>query len=116
MPASEIFDPKFDALGLLTAVVQHTQTQQILMVAFMNREALDQTLATGFAHFYSRSRDRLWKKGETSGNVIRVREILVDCDQDCVILRAEPNGPACHTGAETCFFRKLDDGALTDRT
>ena len=82
------------------------------MVAFMDREALDATIESGDAHFHSRSRGRLWKKGETSGHVLKVEEILVDCDQDALVLRCRPLGPTCHTGARSCFYRRLEDGAL----
>jgi len=82
------------------------------MVAYMNREALDATIASGIAHFWSRSRQRLWKKGESSGNVLKVIELLVDCDQDAIVIRAEPAGPACHTGARSCFYRRLEDDTL----
>lgn len=99
--------PKFDAAGLLSAVVQHADTGEILMLAFMDAQALEATRKTGIAHFFSRSRGKLWMKGETSGNVLNVTEILVDCDQDALILKAEPAGPACHTGARTCFYRRL---------
>lgn len=110
---SEPFSPKFDAAGLLTAVVTHARTAELLMVAHMNREAIDRTLATGRAHFWSRSRGKLWLKGETSGHFLAVEEIRVDCDSDCLWLRAVPAGPACHTGAPSCFFRRLlPDGTL----
>ncbi|GAA5057974.1 phosphoribosyl-AMP cyclohydrolase [Erythrobacter westpacificensis] len=99
--------PKFDAAGLLSAVVQHAETGEILMLAFMDEQALDATRKTGIAHFYSRSRGKLWMKGETSGNVLNVEAILVDCDQDALVLKAMPAGPACHTGARSCFYRKL---------
>lgn len=108
----ENFLPKFDDKGLLSAVVQDVHTGRILMVAFMNREAIDATVRTGIAHFHSRSRGALWQKGETSGNVLRVEEILVDCDQDALLLRCDPAGPTCHTGATSCFYRKLDAGIL----
>jgi len=106
------FLPKFDANGLLTAVVTDAGNGRLLMVAHMNREAIDATLATGDATFWSRSRKRLWKKGETSGHVLKVREIRVDCDQDALWVIAEPAGPACHTGAASCFYRRLEDGRL----
>jgi len=106
------FLPKFDANGLLTAVVTDAETRAVLMVAFMNQEALELTQTTGIAHFWSRSRQRLWKKGETSGHVLTVREMLVDCDQDAVVLVAEPEGPACHTGAVSCFYRRVSGAAL----
>lgn len=106
------FMPRFDAAGLLTAVVMDAVTRDVLMVAFMDAEALEQTRTTGLAHFHSRSRQRLWLKGETSGHVLRVQEIRVDCDQDALVLLVEPAGPACHTGAVSCFYRKLDGAGL----
>ena len=107
-----VFSPKFDSAGLLSAIAQDSATGEILMVAFMDREALDATRATGLAHFHSRSRGRLWMKGETSGHVLRVRQILVDCDQDALVLKALPEGPACHTGAPSCFYRALQGNSL----
>jgi phosphoribosyl-AMP cyclohydrolase len=107
-----VFLPKFDDKGLLTAVAVDSVTKDVLMVAFMDAEALAKTRETGLAHFHSRSRGRLWMKGETSGHVLRVQEILVDCDQDAVVLKVAPQGPACHTGAAACFYRKLDGEAL----
>lgn len=98
---------KFDARGLIPAVLQDAETGQILMVAWMNEEALRLTQETGEAHFWSRSRQTLWHKGSTSGNVQRVREIWVDCDADTLLLRVDPAGPACHTGEQSCFYRKL---------
>jgi phosphoribosyl-AMP cyclohydrolase / phosphoribosyl-ATP pyrophosphohydrolase len=95
----------FDEQGLVPAVVQDQRTGRVLMVAWMNAEAFAATRASGEAHFWSRSRRTLWKKGETSGNVMRVRQLLVDCDADTVLLLVEPAGPACHTGAPSCFFR-----------
>ncbi len=106
------FLPKFDRNGLLSAVVTNADTHQVLMVAYMDAEALAATRETGEAHFHSRSRGRLWKKGETSGNVLKVREMLVDCDQDALVLRCTPSGPTCHTGADSCFYRLLEDGHL----
>ncbi len=106
--------PRFDAAGLLTAIVQHVDTGEVLMLAFMDQEALDATRKTGIAHFHSRSRGQLWMKGETSGNVLTVIEILVDCDQDALVLKAQPAGPACHTGARSCFYRKLTGDRLED--
>ena len=100
--------PKFDAAGLLTAVVQHVDTGEVLMLAFMDQEALDATRKTGIAHFHSRSRGKLWMKGETSGNVLTVIEILVDCDQDALVLKAQPAGPACHTGSAKLFLSQAD--------
>lgn len=106
------FQPKFDAAGLVTAVVTDAASGGVLMVAHMNQEAIDATVATGEAHFWSRSRGQLWRKGETSGNTLTVREILVDCDQDALWIIAEPAGPACHTGAPSCFYRVMRDGQL----
>ena len=106
------FRPKFDANGLVTGVVVDAEGDRVLMVASLNEEALHLTQETGFAHFYSRSRKALWKKGETSGNTLAVEEILVDCDQDAFVIRAKPAGPACHTGATSCFYRKLENGSL----
>ena len=108
----DAFMPKFDASGLLSAVVQHADTGEVLMVAFMDEEALAATRATGEAHFHSRTRGRLWKKGESSGNVLSVEHILVDCDQDALVLKARPAGPTCHTGARSCFYRRLEDDGL----
>lgn len=105
-------DPRYDAAGLLTAVVTDGASGGVLMVAHMNAEALSRTLASGEAHFWSRSRARLWKKGETSGNVLRVIEVRIDCDQDAVWLIVEPSGPACHTGAPSCFYRRIDGDRL----
>ena len=99
---------RFDAQGLVTAVVQDADTLEVLMVAWMNREALDRTVESGQAVFWSRSRREIWHKGATSGNFIDVEGILVDCDGDTLILLANPHGPACHTGARTCFFRRLE--------
>jgi phosphoribosyl-AMP cyclohydrolase len=105
-------DPKFDAAGLITAVATDAATGELLMLAHMNAEALERTLATGEAHFWSRSRERLWKKGESSGHVLRVVEARIDCDQDAVWLKVDAEGPACHTGARSCFFRRIEDGRL----
>lgn len=105
--------PKFDSSGLLTAVAVDHVSGALLMLAHVNREALDKTLETGFAHFYSRSRKAQWMKGETSGHVLRVIEIRVDCDQDALELRVEAAGPACHTMAPSCFYRRVaPDGTL----
>ena len=112
---------KFDDKGLIPALVQDRMTGQIRMVAWMNREALRATLDTGLATFFSRSRGKLWCKGETSGNAIAVREVLADCDGDTLLLLADPRGPSCHTGRDACLFRRLerssdsgDVSALTD--
>ncbi len=106
------FTPKFDALGLMSAVVVHAESRAVLMVAFMDQEALAATRVTGLAHFHSRSRGRLWQKGESSGHTLQVMRILVDCDQDALVLECMPAGPACHTGASSCFFRELEGDAL----
>lgn len=105
-------DPRYDASGLITAVATDAATGEVLMIAHMNAEALERTLTTGEAHFWSRSRTRLWKKGETSGHVLHVVEARVDCDQDAIWLRVNPAGPACHTGAGSCFYRRIERGAL----
>ena len=109
---STALDPAWDAAGLVTAVVTERETGALLMVAYMDREALAATLATGEAHFWSRSRRRLWRKGETSGNVLRVVEMRVDCDQDALQLIVEAAGPACHTGASSCFYRRVEGERL----
>ncbi len=99
---------KWDENGLITAVVQDAASQQVLMVAWMNAEALRMTLATGETHFWSRSRCELWRKGATSGNTQRVIAVWIDCDGDTLLVQVVPAGPACHTGAVTCFYRRLD--------
>jgi phosphoribosyl-AMP cyclohydrolase len=100
----------FDDRGLIPAILQDAETGQVLMMAWMNAEALRLTQATGEAHFWSRSRQTLWHKGATSGNVQRVREIRVDCDADTLLVTVDPAGPACHTGAQSCFYRALAEG------
>lgn len=110
------FMPKFDDRGLLSAVVVDSESREVLMVAFMDEEALAATRATGMAHFHSRSRGRLWMKGESSGHVLKVREIRVDCDQDALVIVASPAGPTCHTGAPSCFYRVLDGDRLERAT
>ena len=102
-----MIDIKWDERGLMPAIVQDATTQQVLMLAYMNAEALRLTLDTGEAHFWSRSRSELWHKGATSGNVQRVREVRVDCDADTILLLVDPAGPACHTGEVSCFYRVL---------
>lgn len=106
------FLPKFDPNGLLTAVAVDAASGTMLMLAHMDAEALARTRETGLAHFHSRSRGRLWMKGESSGHVLRVEEIRVDCDQDALLLLVTPAGPACHTGATSCFYRRLDGDRL----
>ena len=103
-----VFAPKFDDSGLLTAVVLDSETKEVLVVAFMNSEALAKTQDSGNVTFWSRSRQQLWMKGETSGNVLKVQDILVDCDQDALVIYAVPAGPTCHTGRTSCFYRKLE--------
>jgi len=103
-----VFAPKFDANGLLTAVVTDATSGTVLVVAHMNSEALEATLSSGRVHFWSRSRQSLWMKGETSGHVLEVAAIMVDCDQDALVIHALPAGPTCHTGAVSCFYRRLE--------
>jgi len=104
--AGERIQVQFDQRGLVPAVVQDANTGEVLMVAWMNEEALERTCETGQAHFWSRSRQELWHKGATSGNFMNIREIWVDCDADTVLLRVDPAGPACHTGRQSCFYRR----------
>jgi phosphoribosyl-AMP cyclohydrolase len=101
------FEPKFDSNGLITAISQDAKTGEVLMVALMNKEALEQTIKTGNAVFYSRNRKKLWKKGEESGHIQKVKQILVDCDQDCLILKVEVEGGQCHAGYQSCFYRAV---------
>ena len=103
---------KLDAQGLVPVIAQEIETGMVRMFAWANREALELTASTGFAHFWSRSRGALWKKGESSGHTLAVRELRVDCDGDVVLYRVEPDGPSCHTGATSCFFRAAGDGGL----
>jgi phosphoribosyl-AMP cyclohydrolase len=100
---------KWDERGLIPAIVQDAATGQVLALAYVNAESLARTLEIGETVFWSRSRQELWHKGETSGNYQRVVEIRVDCDADALLLRVEPQGPACHTGAQSCFYRKLEE-------
>jgi phosphoribosyl-AMP cyclohydrolase len=104
--------PRYDANGLVTAFATDAGTGEPLMLAHMNADALAATIAGGEAVFWSRSRARLWRKGEESGNVLKVVEIRIDCDQDAIWLRCEPQGPACHTGARTCFYRRVEGNGL----
>jgi phosphoribosyl-AMP cyclohydrolase len=104
-------DIKFDERGLVPAIVQDAKSGRVLMFAYMNRQSIAYTVETGFAHFYSRSRGKLWKKGEESGHLQRVREIRLDCDGDVILLKVKQAGQgACHTGHATCFFRRLKRG------
>ncbi|MAN12162.1 MAG: phosphoribosyl-AMP cyclohydrolase [Pseudomonadota bacterium] len=106
-------NPKYDRDGLITAVVTDDASGEVLMVAHMNAQALALTVDTGLAHFWSRSRQALWKKGETSGHMLQVRDIRIDCDQDAVWVKAVPAGPTCHTGARSCFFRRIGPDGLS---
>ena len=109
---SSAFLPRFDAQGLISAIAADFVSGAILMLAFMDAEALAKTRETGLAHFHSRSRGKLWLKGETSGNFLHVEDIRVDCDQDALLLLVRPEGPACHTGASSCFYRSLRGDSL----
>ncbi len=105
---------KFDDKGLISAIIQHWETGQVLMLGYMNAESLDITLEGQKACFWSRSRQELWLKGETSGNVLHVKEIRVDCDCDALVLKCDPVGPTCHTNETSCFYRTVDaDGTMT---
>lgn len=99
-------EPDFSRSPLVAAVAQDATSGEVLMLAWMDREAWDATVRTGYGHYHSRSRGRLWKKGETSGHLQRVVEVRVDCDQDAVLLKVEQTGPACHTGNRSCFYRR----------
>ncbi|MHC4620725.1 MAG: phosphoribosyl-AMP cyclohydrolase [Planctomycetota bacterium] len=101
------FTPKFDDKGLMPAIAQDAETGEVLMVAYMNREALDATIETGYGTYFSRSRGKLWKKGEESGHAQKVKQILVDCDQDCVVLKVSVDAGQCHVGYQSCFYRAL---------
>jgi len=101
------FTPKFDENGLIAAITQDATTGEILMVAYMNREALDLTIRNGYATYFSRSRQKLWKKGEQSGHLQKVHQILVDCDQDCLILKVAVDQGQCHVGYQSCFYRAV---------
>lgn len=94
--------------GLVPVVVQEKDTNEILMVAYANLEAVEKTLSTGYAHYYSRSRNSLWKKGETSGHLQKIVKVMIDCDEDTLLYIVEQTGPACHTGAKSCFYRELN--------
>jgi phosphoribosyl-AMP cyclohydrolase len=113
----EVLTPRFNADGLIAAVATDADSGEVLMLAWMNAEALDRTLATGEAHYWSRSRGELWHKGATSGQVQRVTELRVDCDQDAVLLKVRPQGDggACHVGFRSCFYRVVEDGRLVER-
>jgi len=112
-----VLAPRFGADGLIAAILQHAETNEVLMIGWMNDEALRATLDTGYVHFFSRKRRELWKKGETSGQLQAVREIRVDCDQDAVLAKVIPGGDGgvCHVGFRSCFYRVIEDGALAER-
>lgn len=103
-------DINFNAHGLIPAIARDAASGRVLMMAWMNREAFERTLATGFAHYYSRSRKKLWKKGETSGHVQKIVDMYLDCDGDTLLLNIEQTGPACHTNRESCFYRRRQNG------
>ena len=109
-----IEDLKLDAKGLVPAVVQNKSTKEVLMVAYINADTIKQTIETGRATFWSRSRQEVWVKGATSGNYMYIDEVRVDCDGDCLVLMANPAGPACHTGNRTCFYRTVENGELVN--
>ena len=113
----EVLAPLFDANGLIAAVAAHADTGEVLMLAWMSPEALRLTLDTGYAHYFSRSRGALWKKGESSGQLQQVIEVRVDCDQDAVLLKVRPQGDggACHVGFRSCFYRAVEGGKLVER-
>jgi phosphoribosyl-AMP cyclohydrolase len=103
---------KYDAQGLVPVIVQDYKNNEVLMVAYMNGESLRTTLETGITHFWSRSRQKLWKKGESSGHIQEVKEVLVDCDQDALVMKVDQKVAACHTGYRSCFYRKVDGDDL----
>ena len=110
----DISSLKFDKSGLIPVIAQEASTKEVLMIAYANKEALEKTVATGYAHYWSRSRRSLWMKGETSGNTQKILRILVDCDQDALLYLVEQKGNACHTGKRTCFYTRLNGPAPTD--
>ncbi len=105
-------DPKYDANGLMTAVITDAGDNHVLMVGHMNSEALEMTRESGIVHFFSRRRQVLWKKGETSGNMLHVVHMMIDCDQDALWIKAKADGPTCHTGARSCFYRRVTNDGL----
>ena len=113
----QVLAPQFDAAGLIPAIATHAETGEVLMLAYMNAEALERTLATGEVYYFSRSRNELWHKGATSGQIQELVEARIDCDQDVVLLRVRPQGDggACHTGARSCFYRAIENGVLVAR-
>ena len=113
----QVLSPRFDANGLIAAICTHADTGEVLMFAWMNAQALKLTIETGEAHYFSRSRQALWHKGDTSGQIQKVAELRIDCDQDAVWLKVRPQGDggACHVGFRSCFYRVVEDGALVQR-
>lgn len=105
-------NPKFDDKGLITAVISDADTHEILMIGHMNKQALEQSLSSGIVHFFSRTRQKLWKKGETSGNILNIEDMRIDCDQDAIWIIAKAEGPTCHTGVKSCFYRRITDIGL----
>ncbi len=113
----EIPELKFDERGLIPAIIQDAGNKEVLMMAYMNADSLRETIASGFTHFWSRSRNRMWKKGETSGHVQEVKEILFDCDRDTLLIKVIQRGPgACHTGHRSCFFTDIGGKEIADET
>ena len=107
---------KFDAQGLIPAIIQEHATGRVVMMAWMNRASLESTIATGKTHFWSRSRQKFWMKGEESGNTQTVRDLAFDCDGDCLLIQVEQNGPACHEGYKSCFFRSVGSDGKSFQT
>ncbi len=107
MTDEELIPPKYDSAGLIPAIVQDDDTNAVLMVAWMNKEAYDLTRRTGQVHFWSRSRQEIWRKGATSGNTLTLISLWIDCDADTLLVRVKPAGPACHTGNTSCFYRRV---------
>ena len=107
---------KYDDKGLIPAVIQDWQSNEVLMVAYMNAASLSKTVETGLTWYWSRSRQKFWQKGETSGHIQRVKEILYDCDQDTLLIKVDQNGPACHTGKRSCFFRSFSEDPKGEAT
>jgi len=113
----EIQQLKYDGSGLIPAIIQDAENGEVLMMAYMNRESLEKTMATGFTHFWSRSRSKMWKKGETSGHVQEVKRILYDCDRDTLLVKVIQKGPgACHTGHRSCFFTDISGEEIGEKT
>jgi phosphoribosyl-AMP cyclohydrolase len=115
MDIEKILDEvKFDEKGLVSTILQDVENGEVLMFAFMNRESLKKTLTGGLATFWSRSRKKLWVKGETSGHTQEVKEVYLDCDHDCLLIKIKQNVAACHTGYRSCFFNKIENGKMTE--